>query len=91
MSEIKVVNIKCSGCANTVTRELEKAWIKNIDISFWVNDSAVSRAISFEWDTEKVKKILNDLGYPEVWSKKAESFLKKGKSYLSCAIWKINS
>jgi copper chaperone CopZ len=90
MKNIKVVNVKCSWCANTVKIELEKIWIKNINIWFSENDSAKSRNIEFEWDFDLVKEKLTNLGYPEVWSTEAKSFLKKAKSFISCASGKMS-
>ena len=87
--EIKVVNVKCWWCAKTVKNELEKLWINNIEVSFTKSDSAKSRLIKFDWDLKIVKNKMTNLGYPEVWSQEADSVLKKAKSFVSCAIWKI--
>jgi copper chaperone CopZ len=88
--EIKVVNVKCSGCWNTVINELENIWIANIEVCFTENDSVKERTIKFDWDYELVKSKLTTLGYPEVWSEEAKSILKKMKSFISCASGKIN-
>lgn len=88
-NKIKVVNVKCGGCAKTITSELEKLWIENIEVWFTEKDSANERMVSFEWDLESVRTRLVELGYPEVWSDEANSLLKKAKSFVSCAIWKI--
>jgi copper chaperone CopZ len=88
--EIKVVNVKCNGCWKTVEKELKNIWIKNIEVLFWENDNVNWRIINFEWDFDLVKEKLTSLGYPEVWSEEAKSFLKKAKSFVSCAIGKIN-
>jgi len=88
-NKIKVVNVKCSGCAKTVTSELEKIWIKDIEVWFTEKDSVNERVIKFEWDLEKAKIRLTELWYPEVWSDEANSLLKKAKSFVSCAVWKM--
>ena len=90
MTEIKVVNVKCNGCANTVTKELEKIWIKNIEVWFTEGDNIESRTIKFDWDIEKVKTRLSELWYPEVGSEEANNILKKAKSFISCAVGKMN-
>ena len=90
MKTIEVVNVKCSGCANTVITELEKIGIKDIEVSFSENDSRDWRTIKFNGDFDEVKQKLTSLWYPEVWSIEAESLLKKAKSFVSCAIGKIN-
>ncbi len=86
--EIKVINIKCDGCVNTVKKELKDIWIKNIKILFTKNDSIKSRTIKFEWKFELVKKKLINLWYPEIKTKEANSFFKKTKSFISCIKWK---
>ncbi len=90
MNTLQVVNVKCWGCAKTVTFELEELGITNIEVWFTENDSADSRTINFEWDKNIVKQKLLDLWYPEVWSKQAKSILKKAKSFVSCAVGKMS-
>lgn len=90
MKTIKVVNVKCGWCANTVTKELENIWITDIYVWFSKDDSSSDRIISFEWDFEVVKEKLANLWYPEVGSEEAKSLLKKAKSFVSCAVWKMS-
>lgn len=54
MQTIKVVNVKCGGCANTIKKELEKIWIKNIEVWFSESDSRESREIKFDRDLNLV-------------------------------------
>lgn len=88
--EIKVVNVKCWWCAKIVKKELELIWIKNIEVCFTKNDSSKKRLIKFSWDINIVREKLTNLGYPEVWSEEANSILKKAKSFVSCAVWKMS-
>jgi len=88
-NNIKVVNVKCNWCANTIKKELSNLWIKNIEIWFTKNDSYLSRNISFYWDDDIVRKKLTELWYPKLWTKEANSIIKKAKSFISCAIWKV--
>lgn len=83
---IKVINIKCGGCANTIKKSLEKHWVQ------WVQVDISSGTITYSEGLEKkeVSSLLSSLGYPEVGSREAESFLKKAQSYVSCAIGKIS-
>ncbi len=76
MEEITVVNVKCGGCQNTITKTLEKIGCKNISFS--------GMTIHFEGDRERAKKVLEKKGYPESGSKAAQSLLLKTKSYVSC-------
>jgi len=89
MNTIKVVNVKCGWCAKTITSELEKIWIANIEVWFWENDSNLERTIEFEGDFDIVEEKLISLGYPKVWSLQAKSMLKKAKSFVSCAVGKM--
>lgn len=85
MKTIEVVNIKCSGCVNTIQKELEKLGAENISID-------ISKGkISFEnGNISAITQKLEDLGYPEKNSEKAQSFLKRAKSFLSCGIGKFS-
>jgi len=83
---LEVVNIKCGGCAKSITKALEKAGAVDISVS------PDTQKISFESSEEKIteiQKILEDMGYPEKNSEAATSLLKKGKSYVSCAVGKF--
>lgn len=86
MQKIQVINIKCGGCKNTITKELEILGVKNISIDI----STGIIQFEYEGDISYIKQKLLSLGYPEMGSKEAESFLKKAKSYISCALWKIS-
>lgn len=79
MSIIKVVNIKCAGCANSIKIALEKEGFENMAVD------EKKMEVSFDGDCERAVGILSKLGYPEVGSKEAESMLKKAKSFVSCA------
>lgn len=85
LQKIQVVNIKCGGCKNTVTKALEALWATDIsiDILSW------NIEYNSNWDRNVVVEKLCSLGYPEVGSESAKSFMKKAVSYTSCAIWKI--
>lgn len=83
-NKIQVVNIKCGGCANHITSELEKIDCKNITIDI------EKQEITFVGDKKMATEKLSKLGYPEASSDEAKSILKKAKSYMSCAIGKQN-
>jgi len=81
--EIQVVNIKCGGCANGIKSRLTGAGFRSIDVD------VENQKVSFQGDTEKAKRILSSMGYPEAGSKEAEKVLKKAKSFVSCAIGRL--
>lgn len=85
---IYIQNVKCSGCAHTIQTKLESIKsISNIEIN------VENGQVTFECDSKEalltVKKTLKSIGYPE---KNEENTLgSKAKSYVSCAIGKMNS
>jgi copper chaperone len=84
MNTIKVVNIKCGGCAHSIRKALENQGFENVS----VDESKME--VSFEGDCWVAVEILSKMGYPEVGSKEAESLIKKAKSYISCARGKMS-
>lgn len=83
MNTIKIVNVKCEGCAKTIISELSKIGLKNVSVN--VN----SQEVFFEGDVKLAKKELERIGYPEVGSQAAKSALKKARSFVSCAMGKV--
>ena len=87
-NSITVQNLKCGGCANTITNTLSK--FENVSA---VQVDVVTSTISFESDSAdtiiKIKEKLRSLGYPSVAD--ANSLTSKAKSFVSCATGKMNS
>lgn len=84
---IYIQNVKCSGCAHTIQSKLES--IENVsDVEIEVEQGQVS----FECDSDEtlliVKKSLKSIGYPE--QSEENTFGSKAKSFVSCAIGKMN-
>ncbi|RZN82005.1 MAG: heavy-metal-associated domain-containing protein [Winogradskyella sp.] len=85
-STLKIQNLKCGGCANTIITQLSK--IEGVsDVT--VNNETDEVNISFgtENQLEIVTKKLSDLGYPLI--SEANSIPKKAKSFVSCAIGRM--
>lgn len=82
--EIYVENIKCGGCVNSITKSLNTVEkIENLTID------EETGLVKFDGDEEsrtKVAEKLNNLGYPEIGH---NDLLKKAKSYVSCAVGKM--
>jgi len=85
----KVQNVKCGGCANTLTTKLKDEFGV-----IQVNLEVMPREITLEIEDEKVeslKNALKGLGYPF----EGESFgfvqdsSMKAKSFVSCAVGKF--
>lgn len=85
--KIQIENLKCGGCAATIVKGLLA--IKGVEeVNVNVEDSIVSFSANDE-KLEEVKEKLSKLGYPEVGDK--NTVLHKAKSYVSCAVGRVNS
>lgn len=86
-SLLYIENLKCGGCAATITKELSAiAQVEEITVD--VEKSLVT-VQSTEEAVGVVKEKLAKLGYPEVGDK--NTLLHKAKSFVSCATGRINS
>ena len=84
---IKIQNLKCGGCANTIiTRLSALKGVTNVSVC---NDTKRVSFVSEEKYLQKVYELLAKLGYPIVGE--SNPLTKKAKSYLSCAIGRLNN
>lgn len=84
---IIVQNLKCGGCAKTITSKVSE--VPNIsDVEVDLVHSKVSFSCSSEVDGLKVKDILRSLGYPSV--DEENGITAKAKSMVSCMSGKIS-
>ncbi|MBP6557957.1 MAG: heavy-metal-associated domain-containing protein [Flavobacterium sp.] len=83
---LKIQNLKCGGCANTITAKLEA-----IEAVSKVKVNVEDCEVGFDYTTDlvlaKAKETLKSIGYPE--DGEANSIGTKAKSYVSCAIGKL--
>ena len=81
-----IQNLKCSGCAHSITQKLQS--LTGVDDVF-VNVEEDSVVVRHDSDIEKdlVQTALAKMGYPIVGDK--NSLGAKTKSYVSCAVGKI--
>jgi len=86
-TKLIIQNLKCGGCANTVTTRLSQ--LDNIS-EIEVNNDDSSVAFSFIEDSnlEEAIHLLSKLGYPV--DGEDNTLSKKAKSFVSCAIGRIN-
>lgn len=83
---VKIQNLKCHGCANTIITQLSK--LNGIsDVTVDNDTDEVSFSHGSEKEFELVRKKLSDLGYPMVGE--SNSFPKKAKSFVSCAVGRM--
>ncbi|UPQ79195.1 heavy-metal-associated domain-containing protein [Flavobacterium azooxidireducens] len=86
-ASLKIQNLKCHGCANTITKKL--TLLENIsDVEVNNDEQIVSFRYENEADLVVVKATLHSLGYPEVGE--TNSLSEKAKSYVSCAIGRMS-
>ena len=88
--ELKVENIKCGGCAGTITKKIgaiEGVTSTEVDI-----DAGVVKVTGEDGLLETVTSTLLKLGYPESGTTEGIAAAKaKAKSFVSCAVGKLNS
>jgi copper chaperone len=92
-SRIKVENIRCGGCANSIRKKLsEDTRIDSIEVDI-EQQTVIIRTENDDLSAVKaddVQKLLH-LGYPEKGSVEGLQALKgKAKSVISCAIGKVS-
>lgn len=84
--KIIIANLKCSGCANTITKNISEI---NGVFHVEVNNEEDSVTINYEGDVkrETFTKALHDLGYPE--ATKENGLLLQLKSYAQNMVGKF--
>jgi copper chaperone len=86
MTTLTVQNLKCGGCANTITKAVQG--IDGVtDVSVDKDLSTVSFNTKSEEIIDQVKTKLAHLGYPEEHAN--NNILHKAVSYISCATGRL--
>ncbi len=84
---LSIQNLKCNGCATTITNKLTV--LENVsDVKVNVEEGSVTFNYKNEESLLHVKETLKSSGYPEVGENNPLG--TKAKSYVSCAIGKIS-
>ena len=85
---IYIANLKCGGCATTITKELSA--IQGVQ-HVQVNNDTDSVVVSYdeELDRKEITAKLHHLGYPEATVE--NGLLLKLKSYASCMIGRLDN
>jgi copper chaperone CopZ len=84
-----VENIKCGGCTSSITKKLRSVLSTN-NINIDIDAGIVSIDVE-EGQKDRAIKVLQDMGYPQKDSVNGFNSTKaKAKSFISCAIGKIN-
>jgi copper chaperone len=85
---VQIQNLKCGGCANTISKKLN-ALDDVSEVSIEVEDNSVTFEYTEAHTLDVVKNTLADIGYPE--DGEVNTLTYKAKSYVSCAFGKITS
>ncbi|WP_460218376.1 heavy-metal-associated domain-containing protein [Psychroserpens sp. MEBiC05023] len=87
-STLYIQNLKCGGCAHTITSRLEH--LEGID-NVIVNNEKHSVAFTHNNDRQldAATELLSTLGYPVEGA--SNPLTKKAKSFVSCAVGRLNS
>jgi len=82
--QFEVENIKCGGCVNSIkTALLKLEGVETLEVDKDIDTIVLTGTI----ERDLIIKKLNDLGYPE---KGKNTMVKKAKSYVSCAVGRMN-
>ena len=88
--EINVENIKCGGCAGTISKRLNA--LDSVDDCQVDVENGMVSITGDESTKNEVTQLLLSLGYPESGTAEGLKAAKaKAKSFVSCAIGKINA
>lgn len=78
-----VENIKCGGCANSISTRINKIiGVQKVDVN--IEDQAI--IVDGDFDELEITSTLASMGYPRIGE---NDFIKKAKSYVSCAIGRM--
>ncbi len=88
--ELSVENIKCGGCANTITTKLNA--LDEINSCTVDIENGVISIDGDESHKTQITELLLKLGYPETGTAEGLKAAKaKAKSFVSCAVGRINA
>jgi len=87
----EVLNVKCGGCANTLTSKLAEAF-GEVTVNLEVEPRQITLDIE-EANIPALRTSLKKLGYPmsDEDLSTIEGFSTTAKSFVSCAVGKMNS
>ncbi|MCH9812643.1 MAG: heavy-metal-associated domain-containing protein [Epsilonproteobacteria bacterium] len=87
----EVLNIKCSGCANTVQKSLKPEY-GEVEVNLEVMPRVVTLEVSEDFDEDTFRQKMKSLGYPlaDETLGAFEEVGTKAKSFVSCAIGKMD-
>jgi len=90
--EFTVLNIKCGGCAGTVKKALKEEF-GEVKVNLEVQPRVITMQTDENFDESKLRAKMKKLGYPFADEELGvfEEVGTKAKSFVSCAIGKMDS
>jgi len=87
----EVINVKCGGCANTLTTKLADEF-GEVEVNLEVEPRQITLDIE-ESNIPALRTVLKGLGYPmsDEDLTALEGFSTTAKSFVSCAVGKMNT
>ncbi len=91
LQTFEVENVRCEGCAATITKALEDAGFTEVTVDLSCTPRKVSADIADDASLENFKNILRKHGYPFVGENLGfvDATGMKAKSFVSCAVGKF--
>lgn len=92
LSTVEVNNVRCSGCANTIIKTLEKEGFEDVAVDLSCEPRKVTVNANNGALLAQLRPILRKLGYPlyDEENSLGDSISLKAKSFVSCAIGKFS-
>lgn len=89
----EVANIRCGGCANTITKALQEAGFKEVSVDLSCEPRKVTADIADDAQLAQFKAVLRKLGYPLAGDEEGsiDNAALKLKSFISCAVGKFTT
>lgn len=89
----EVANIRCGGCASTIKKALLAEGFENVKVDLSCEPRKVTSFIKNEAQEAQFRDILIKLGYPMADDnyKPFKGISLKAKSFISCAVGKLES
>ncbi len=89
----EVANVRCGGCSNTITKELQKSGFNDVSVDLSCEPRKVTVDAVNEVQLAQIKAILRNLGYPLSTEDNGgfDNATLKVKSFVSCAVGKFSN
>jgi len=90
MEKFEVLNVKCSGCANTLKTKLKNEGFGEVEVNLELFPRVIT-VYQDNTDIKRLRQLLKHIGYPMADEQlgRYENIETKAKSFISCAVGKI--